>query len=100
MRAVEMGRKSQVENDLGNSTGHGPLGFGMGVRKRKDSWKALRLPTWVPGCWEGRRGSIGWEDDDLYLLEIKLAWKKYFSSGVIFIPNKFLCSSRRLQITC
>lgn len=28
-----MGRKSQIGNDLGNSTGHGPLVFDMGVRK-------------------------------------------------------------------
>lgn len=42
-----MGRKSQIENDLENSTGHGPLVFGVGLRKRKNLG---RLSNFPPGC--------------------------------------------------
>lgn len=44
------------------------------------------MPGFLHGR-EGRRGRIGWEDDDLYLLEIKLAWKEYFPYGVMLIPT-------------
>lgn len=60
--------------------------FVMWGEKKEGILEGSDLP---PGCLDGRegRGRMEWEDDDLHMLEIELAWKNIFPMESCYFPR-------------